>query len=212
MFALIKREIYDNNLYFIASLVSSILLSAAAVFIVYYSVGVAGLPALIVNIFFIPTIGAFVSGAMAMGVSQMYSDRNRKVSSFLSTLAASRDQILIARISVGILAILTFVIPVLITSTIIFNFLIPPIPILKKIFLDIFSISILTSLACYCIGLLTGWTTVRFLPVLAGLPFFFIFVTIIIIKGFGIQTVLLLTLFIVASLVQIRNKFLSTPL
>ena len=212
MFTLIKREIYDNNLYFIASLVSSILLSAAAIFIVFYSVGVMGLTDLLVKIFLIPMIGAFVSGAMAMGVSQMYSDRNRKVSSFLSTLAASRDQILIARISVGILAILTFVIPVLITSTIIFNFLIPPIPILKKIFLDIFSISILTSLACYCIGLLTGWTTVRFLPVLAGLPFFFIFVTIVIIKGFGIQTVLLLILFIAASLVQIRNKFISTPL
>ena len=149
---------------------------------------------------------------MAMGVSQMYSDRNRKVSSFLSILATTRDQILIARIIAGILAILTFVIPILITAAIIFHFFLPTIPIFKNTFTDIFSISILTSLACYCIGLLTGWTTIRLLPVLAGLPLFFIFATIIIIKGFGMQSVLLLILFIAASLIQIRNKFTSTPL
>ena len=212
MLTLIKREIYDNNIYIIASLVSSILLSAAAVFIAYYSVGISGLTTLLIYIFLIPMIGAFVSGAMAMGVSQMYSDRNRKVSSFLSTLAATRDQILIARISVGVLAILIFVIPIIITATLIFHFFIPSVPIFKEIFLNIFFITILTSLACYCIGLMTGWTKVRYIPLLAGLPFLFIFVTIIIIKGFGIQSGLLLILFIAASFVQIRNRFMSTPL
>jgi hypothetical protein len=213
MFTLIKREIYDHVVYFAGAIVLSLIMSGVAVFLVYYVSDIGETIHNLIGFFIIPAIIVLLLGSLAMGVSQMYQDRNKKVSSFLSTHAASRDQIIMARISSGILIILLFFVPHIITTSIIYKFLMPYIVTFEGVyFFDVYTVTLLTALSCYCIGLQTGWKTGRLLPALAALPYAFIFTTIIIIKGFGIQTSLLLILFVSASLVRIRQNFISTSL
>lgn len=212
MFTLIKREIYDNIAYFYGSIMFLLMMGGTAIFITYYTSDIEAESLALLSVFLIPLIIVFMFGAMAMGVSQMYMDRSRKVTSFLSTLAVTRGKILIARISAGILAILIFFFPLKIIADILYSFLIPPIPIYKSVFSDIYLVTVLITIANYCIGLQTGWTTGRLLPMFGGLLLAGTFVTIIIIKGFELQLLILLILFIAASLLRIRDKFLTTSL
>lgn len=147
-----------------------------------------------------------------MGISQMYADKNKRISAFLLTLPVTRGRILAARIITGILAIVTLFVPLIITTIILYGLLVPPVPVIKGMIFDIFATIILTAIACYCIGLQTGWMTGRILPPLAGLILTFIFASIILIKGFWPQVWLLLIIFIIASVVRIRQKFMKTPL
>jgi len=160
----------------------------------------------------IPIIIVFVFGATGMGVSQMYFDRNKKISAFLSTLPVTRSKILTARICAGILAISLFFLPLIITTWILHPLLALPVPILDNVFFDIYSVGLLMVVACYCIGLQTGWTTSRILPSLGGFLLTCILVTIIIAKGLNIQISLLLIIFIIASIIRVRQTFTSTSL
>jgi hypothetical protein len=212
MLTLIIREIYDNIAYFFGAIILSLLIAAIVIFIAYYTSDTGEAVVALISVFSIPLIIIFMLGTMAMGVSQMYMDRSRKVTSFLSTLAVTRDKILIARISAGILAILIFFIPLIIVTVILCQLFMPPIPIYEGVFFDVTFIAVLFALASYCIGLQTGWTTGRLFPMLGGLLLACTFITIIIIKGFELQLSILLILFIAASLVRIRDKFITTSL
>ncbi|MBN1972804.1 MAG: hypothetical protein JW787_04150 [Sedimentisphaerales bacterium] len=208
MLTLIKREIYDHIAYFIGALVFSLMTLAILVFAAY-SIDSQEANAICI-IVAIPIITVFVFGAAGMGVSQMYFDRNKKISAFLSTLPVTRNKILIARISAGILAISIFFLPLIITTWILHPLLALPVPILDNVFYDIYIVGLLMVVACYCIGLQTGWTTSRILPSLGGFLLTCILVTIIIVKGLSIQISLLLIIFIIASIIRVRQKFMST--
>jgi ABC-type transport system involved in multi-copper enzyme maturation permease subunit len=208
MLTLIKREIQDHIVYFLGAVILTAILICLTVFatdnIVYQydhedSVTYIGLS--------LPVIVMLMIGFSGMGISQMYTDRARKISAFLSTLPVSRSQILLARIVTGILAILIVVLPFIITSMVMTYLFAPPIPVFSDMIFDIFAVIFLLGFACYCLGLMTGWTAGKIAPMLGCLGLTFILSSLIIVKGFGI-----LILIIVACLIRTWQKFITTSL
>lgn len=206
MFTLIKREIRDSLIYFIGAFVFSVIVVCISIPPLYSSrthhpplLDALGVVAVIV--------GAFAF--FAMGTTQMYLDKNRKISAFLSTLSITRNQILLARVITSVLAILIFFVPLIITAAISIRFLHPY---AYPYLFDISTAILLLVFACYCIGLLIGWTDGKIVPVLGGLILVFIFTSLVFVKGFGSDFAALLILFIIACLVRVRQKFISTSL
>jgi hypothetical protein len=212
MFTLIKREIEDHIAYFIgAAILSGILIILS---ILAISAQEASEPAVFVG-FYIPVIIVLMIGLPGMGVSQMYTDRNRRVSAFLCGLPVTRGQILAAKIATGILAILTFFVPLTITAVILMRLFAPPVliySVYSGFISDIFMAVFLMSFACYCLGLQTGWTSSRITPTLGGVALTFVLIPLILVKGFGLHIVVFLVLFIIASLVRTWHRFTSTSL
>jgi hypothetical protein len=213
MLTLIKREIQDHIVYFLGAVILTAILICLTVFAAYNivyqydhedSVTYIGLS--------LPVIVMLMIGFSGMGISQMYTDRARKISAFLSILPVSRNQILFARIVTGILAIITVVLPLLITSMALRYLFAPPIPVLSSIIYDIFIVVFLVGFACYCLGLMTGWTTGKIVPAMTCLVLTFIFTSLIITKGFGLCIKGILILFILACLTRTWQKFISTSL
>ena len=209
MFSLIKREIEDHIAYFIGAIILSGILIALLTSAIYYDE--PGERPVFVGLS-IPAIVVLIIGFASMGVSQMYTDRNRKVSTFLSGQPVTRGQILIARIITGILAILIVLLPLTITGTILWRIFAPPIPIFPGLIFDLSVTVFLMGFACYCLGLQTGWTSSRITPTLGGLVLTCIFVPLVIVKGFGPHIKVILVLFIVASLIRTWQKFRSTAI
>jgi hypothetical protein len=209
MLILIKREMYDHSVYFSGAFILSAIIIMIFIPITYNT---SGIPLSYPIGILLTTIVILVIGFTGMGISQMYTDKNRGLSAFLSTLPVTRDQIITARIIAGILAILTLIVPLTITTIILYKLLAPPIPIYAGLLLDIFTLILLTALACYCIGLQIGMAMGILLAPFGGLLLSSVLVLIIIIKGFSLQASFILIIFIIASLIRIRQKFLSTSL
>jgi len=209
MFTLIKREIEDHIAYFIGAIILSGILIALLTSAIYYDE--PGERPVFVGLS-IPAIVVLITGFASMGVSQMYTDRTRKVSTFLSGLPVTRGHILVARIITGILAILIVLLPLTITGTILWRLFAPPIPIFPGLIFDLSVTVFLMGFACYCIGLQTGWTSSRITPTLGGLVLTCILVPLIVVKGFGLQIKIILIVFIVASLIRTWQKFRSTAI
>ncbi len=216
MFTLIKREIEDHIAYFIgAGIISAILIVLS---ILAISAQEASEPVVFIGLW-IPLIIVLIIGLPGMGASQMYIDRTRRISAFLSGLTVTRGQILAARIITGILAILTFLVPLTITAMVLLRIFMPAGEIYSLyssvssgFIFDIFITAFLMSFACYCLGLQTGWTSSRITPTLGGVALAFVLVPLIIVKGFGLHIVVILLLFIIASLVRTWHRFTSTSL
>jgi len=209
MLTLIRREIRDHIIYFIAAVIFSAiqvgLLTAAAYSFTRLESGVYfGLTT--------PVIMVLVLGFAGMGVSQMYTDKNRKISAFLSALPVTRDRIFTAKVITGVLAILTALAPVAIAAVVWAGREGGSKLAFGGLMADIFTTAFLMALACYCIGLLTGWTTSKLTPSLGGLGLTGLLVSVIIIKGFGLHINLLLVLIIAASLTRAWRKYMSTSL
>lgn len=209
MSTLIKREIEDNIVYFIGAGVISGILIVQSLLIVFEDGRIN--PGVIV-LLSIPAIIVLIIGLAGMGVSQMYTDRNRRISAFLCGLPVTRGQILAARIITGILAILTLLVPLIITAVVLLSFYAIPVPIYSGYFFDIFIVTFLMSFACYCLGLQTGWTSSKVTPTLGGMALSFVLVPLILVKGFGLHIIVILLLFITASLLRTWHKFTTTPL
>lgn len=211
MFTLIKREIEDHLAFFLGAIVATLILLVLLISAIFGYDPPPDIPVYAIG-FLIPVIVVVVIGLPAMGASQMYTDRTRRVSAFLSGLPVTRSQILVARIITGILAILIMLVPLTITGAVLRHLLLPPIPIYPGLIADIFVTAFLMAFACYCLGLLTGWTSSRITPTLGGLVLTCILVPLILVKGFGLHTTVILVLFIIASLTCTWQKFRSAPL
>ncbi len=217
MFTLIKREIQDHIVYFIGAAVLSAIFIVVAISVInqFESINRQGyknrVPEFTVGIG-VPTLVIVIIGFCGLGAAQMYLDRTRKISAFLSTLAVSRSRILIARIVTGTLVILTLLVPLTITAATLLRLYAPPVLIYPGMVFEIFFTVFLMAFACYCIGLQTGWTSGKITPTLGGIALTCIFVPLIIVKGFGLQIVVILVLFIIASLIRIRHTFMTTSL
>jgi hypothetical protein len=211
MFTLIKREIEDHVAFFLGAAIATAILIVLLVSAVLNYEPPDNIPVYVVG-FLIPVIVVVVIGLPAMGASQMYTDRTRRISAFLSGLPVTRSWILAARIITGILAILTVLLPLTITAGVLRSLLLPPIPLYPGLIADIFVTAFLMAFACYCLGLQTGWTASRITPTLGGLVLTCILVPLILVKGFGPHIKVILILFIIASLVRTWQKFMSTPL
>jgi hypothetical protein len=217
MFTLIKREILDHIAYFIGAAIFSALFIIFLFSIISRHDSVRGRsrdysdPEISLGVG-VPVIAVVVIGICGLGVSQMYLDKNRRISAFLSTLAVSRDRILLSRIITGILVILTLLLPVAVAAVVLLRLYTPDILNFSGMVFEIFLASFLTAFSCYCIGLQTGWTAGKVAPTLGGLLLTFIFLPLILIKGFDLQAVTILLLFIIASLIRIRHTFMTTSL
>jgi len=209
MLTLIRREIRDHIVYFIAAVVFSAiiiaLLTAARYNLDWF--GSAVFEALSV-----PLLVILVLGFSAMGVTQMYLDRNRRISAFLSALPVTRSRILWARIIAGLLAILIVLVPLAITAIVLGRLTGPPIPISSGYIADILTTVFLMTFACYCLGLLTGWTANKIAPTFGALGLNLVLVSLVFVKGFGPDIKFLLVLVIVACLIRTWHKFMSTSL
>lgn len=209
MFTLIKREIRDNIIYFVGAIAFSTILICISIPPLYKP------DTHVVPLLDILGVIAVIIGSLvffAMGATQMYLDKNRRISAYLATLSVSRNQILAARVVTAILAILLWFVPLIITAAI-------SIRILKSYydpyhsFTFEISISIfLLVFACYCLGLITGWTEGKVVPALGGLILVLIFASLIVVKGFGFNFFVILIPFIAACLFCVRQKFISTSL
>jgi hypothetical protein len=119
---------------------------------------------------------------------------------------------LLARIITGILAILTLLVPLAVAAMISLRLFTLPVLMYSRLVSEIFTAAFLMGLACYCIGLLTGWTSSKITPTLGGLVLTLVFVPLILVKGFGSHAIIVLILFISASLVHMWQKFMSKSL
>ena len=210
MLTLIKREIQDHIAYFFGAVILTAILIALSLLGAYHG-SPARDPIVYIGLS-LPVIVILMIGFSGMGVSQMYTDRARKVSAFLSTLPVSKSQILLARIVTGALAILTVIVPLAVTGMVLRYLFAQPIPVLSGMLIDIFAGIFLVGFACYCLGLLTGWTTSKTAIALACLALTCVLVSLILVKGFGPSTKVILILFIVACLTRTWQKFMSTSL
>lgn len=210
MFTLIKREIQDHIAYFLGAILFSAVIIAISISLIYhYDSG--NPPVFRIGLSF-PVIIVVIIGFCAMGATQMYTDRTRKISTLLSTLAVTRSRILLARIITGILAILTLLVPLTITAVVLLRLFTPPIPVYPGLVSEIFIATFLMAFACYCLGLLAGWNSSKIIPTLGGLVLTCILVPLVLVKGFGLHIVVILLLFIIASLMRTWHTFMSTSL
>ena len=218
MFTLIKREIRDHIVYFIVAAVLSAIFIFISIFVIsqYESSRRSNYGGVDTGMFTVgvgmPTVAIVIIGFCGLGTSQMYLDRTRKISAFLSTLAVSRDRILLARIITGILVILTLLLPLTIAAMTLFRLYAPPVLFNPGMVFEIFTAAFLMAFACYCIGLQTGWNSGKVAPTLGGIALTCILVPLIFVKGFDLQIVVILVLFIIASLIRIRHMFMTTSL
>jgi hypothetical protein len=213
LLALIKRDVYDNIMYFIGGLIFAVILILIFVTAFTSSKGAGnsnGGEWIVVIV--IPLAVLMFIGFPAMGVTQMYIDKNRKISAFLLTLPTTRGLIFTAKIMTGILAMVTFFLPLILATMILYRIYAPPIPVYEGMIFDISSVVILTAFACYSIGLQTGWTTSRFFPTFGSIALTVIVITLVIIKGCGLHAWIILGAFILASLVRSWQKFSTTAL
>ncbi len=208
MFTLIKREIQDHIVYFIGAAVFSAILIALLIPAMYKTIDFE----IVFIVLSLPVIVVLIIGCTGMGVTQMYVDRTRRISAFVSTLPVTRGRILAARIIAGILAILMVLLPLTVTAVVFRRLLLPPIPIYSGLIFDISVMAFLTGFACYCLGLQTGWTSSKITPTLGALLLTCVLVSLIPVKGFGLHIKAILVLFIVESLIRIWRKFMSTAL
>jgi len=210
MLALIKREIQDHIVYFIGAIVASALLVVVLVEEVFNydsrnpAVGTTSLGVVL--------SGIVALGICGMGAAQMYMDKTRRISAFISTLAVSRSRILLARIVAGIVVILILLVPLAVTASILVRIFTPPIPLYSDMIFEIFTATFLLALGGYSIGLQTGWNSSAVTPTLGGLGLTCIFVPLVVVKGFGPEIMVILALFIGASLLRTWHKFSSTSL
>jgi len=214
MLALIKREIADAAVFFLITAIFVLILTGMLVYRVAIGWGsdqILGVPSTMYKIFgnFFPFI--FLIAAV-LGALQMYLDRDKKISSYLSTLATTRRQILSAKIITGVLWILLVILPIAATDAVLLKVFpmvaVPDAGFLIRIFVTIF----LCGLACYSFGLLVGWHSGKSLPALGIILVTPILVSLIVIKGFGLQTIIFFLLFISAAIIRTWQKFMSLSL
>ena len=209
MLTLIRREIRDHIVYFIAAVVFSAILIAFLTAAMY---NLDWVGSVVFEALSVPILIILVLGFSAMGVTQMYLDRNRRISAFLSALPVTRSRILTARIVTGLLAILIVLVPLAITAIVLGRLTGPPIPISSGHIADILTTVFLMTFACYCLGLLTGWTANKIAPTFGALGLNLVLVSLVFVKGFGPNIKFLLVLVIVACLIRTWHKFMSTSL
>jgi len=225
MLALLKREMEEIYIFSILPIVFIIILigvvSLGLVWwnevqrIDYRSVtvdGVINLPRCLQKgwlwIFFVfPIIGT------ALGVFQMRNDLAKKISVFLSTHATTRDQILTARVLLGLGFLLLLVLSVLILYLIWFYYSgLQVVPGVVGFFVRMFAGVWLLSFACYALGLVTALHSSRL--VVYTIPVFMaaVLILLVFIKGFGIEGFLLLAAVAAASLLRLWQKYTTMPL
>ncbi len=219
MLTLIKREIDDHLIFFVISLASSVIL---IVTLLYFSenfsetlsIETTSVSGILLGT---PFVILVITSLYLMGASQMYTDKNKKISAFLSTRPVSRNQIFLARLISGLIAILILLVPAVVAGQLLLNTYASTLayPIYPYYTIEIFSSLFLMAVAIYCIGLQSGFYTGKLYHgsgIVSGVALSYILLPLIAIKGYGPQISVILLLFIVASLAYTWKKFIKAPL
>ena len=75
-----------------------------------------------------------------------------------------------------------------------------------------YAVVFLTAIACYCLGLHIGWQTRKVSLIFGSLILPALVIALVAIKGFAVDTIAVLLLFVLALVVSVTLKFRSTPL
>ncbi len=206
MLTLIRREMRDNLIYVLAPCVLGVLTVGILVSVFLSGIKDAAIPfaGLVLLVMFL--------GFGALGSAQMYGDRATRISTLLSTLAVTRDQILAARVLTGILAILAALVPILVASVILLQMFLPPFEFYRRVVVEVSITTILTGLTCYCVGLLVGGTTNRAWLLVGNLSLLALCVSLLLVKGFGPEVMLILVVLSGALLVRTWYRFTTASL
>lgn len=143
----------------------------------------------------------------AMGVSQMYLDRTKRISTFLVSHAVGRRHVFAARVIAGIFILLLYYLPVMaalfyavdkdIRYTVAFSDLV---------------FSFLTALGCYGLGLAMGCVSGKIVPSLGTLALVVILLTLVVIKGLSWDYLIVMGLFIAAAVGRAWQTFRQAAL
>ena len=195
MFALIKREIEDNIIFYLMFAILSLGASALMLGAVFY--GDFEDPGNRAFLFIPCLLFTFIGllGVSALGSSQMYVDRTRKVSAFLSGLAVTRGRLFAAKITAGVIGILLMVAPIAIAAMMAVDKLAIPIPVTWEVFREVTLVVFLVYLSGYSMGLVIGWATTKFNPGLLAIALTILFLPFVVVKGFGPEAAGWLVLF-----------------
>jgi len=206
MFALIKREIEDNIISYLMFAILSLGASALMLGTVFYGdFEDTGDMVLIIPGLLFTAIGLL--GVSALGSSQMYVDRTRKVSAFLSGLAVTRGRLFAAKITAGVIGILLMIGPIVIAAMIAVEKLAVPIPVTWEVFREVTLVVFLVYLSGYSMGLVIGWAITKFNPGLLAIALTILFLPFVIVKGFGPEAAVWLVLFNGAVLMVSWRRF-----
>ena len=209
---LIKRQIVDNAIYFLAAIFVSVILIIAIISIAF-SEDITYL-SLYTVILIITAPILFGIGSYILGLIQIYSDKTSGITAALSVLPIKRGQILIARLVTGTLIILTLLGPLAITGAILWELLGPPDWLFHNWLADTFIGISLMALACYCLGLCAARRAETFASALRALSLVPILMLLIVIKGFGWPLLAVLLPLLAVSLLRCiksdSNRFMTT--
>jgi ABC-type transport system involved in multi-copper enzyme maturation permease subunit len=209
MFTLIMREIEDNRVFFIAEIILAVFFGVLFVYGQFYDESYENVAIPLGIMISVPLALVFC----AMGATQMYSDKTKKISALLATLAVTRGYIFVARVIAGFLLVLIGFVPVVVTVLgIVLKFGKPYPPIHEELYFEILIPLFLLGFACYCIGLQAGWTSNKVTPTLGALGLGVILIPIILIKGFGWEVCAILVFLIAACLIRAWYKFSTAAL
>jgi len=214
MLTLIEREFKDNLIFFLIALIASMVCTSTVVWSVTMTHADAlpvGIPLIMYQALAVLLPGLALLAA-AFGATQMYGDRSKRISTFLSTLATTRGQILAAKMITGVLWILLVLLPLLAADVILLQVYPRVAPLDVSFLAKMFAVTFLCSLACYALGLQMGWNTNRFFPILGSVALSFTLIYLVVVKGFSIQALGLLFVFAVAALTRTWQRFMSIPI
>ncbi len=206
MLTLICREVRDHAIYLAGMLFVTAVMILLLILTAYQGLQVAILLPVAV------LISGLMLGLCGLGGAQMYTDRAHRISPLLATLAVTRSRILAARILVGVLALLLALVPVLVATTILLRAFLPPPEFYGRMLVEVSLTVLLTGLACYCLGLLVGWSTNAVWRLAGGVLVPALLISFVWIKGAGPDVMVLLLLLIAATLLRIWHSFTSASL
>ena len=211
MWALIKREVEDMAVYVILYLFASISISGLLIYGHYEkSTRLISFAMTILTI----SLFAVCFVSTAFGVTQMAFDRAKKISTFLVSYAVTREHILSARIIAGALIQLLFYMPLL-ALILLLNSMDSQSSLSNVygyMFLRLFSISILSSLCCYVLGLVIGHLVLKDIFLFGTIIMTALLMTFFIVKGFSGDLFIILILFILMALSVAWQNFRKTTL
>jgi len=204
--SLIGREIRDHIVFVLAPFVVGVSMMALAIHQSLKESGLSFIAPLI------PMMCLCVFTFCILGATQMYGDRVNKVSALLGTLAVTRNRILVARVLVGLLTVLATIVPLVVVVLVLMRLFLPGAEFWYRMIAEISVTLALAGFACYCVGLLVGWTTSRVWLIAGNMLLVSVLLSLLYIKGFGPDVMAVLLLCIVAMLLRTWQTFTSASL
>jgi len=206
MLTLIRRELYDHISYLILALLVSFIIIGMMILLVLWDMPEASFA--LATFVAVGLLGVFC----IFGAAQMYGDRANRVSSLLATLAVTRSRILAARVIAGAIVVLLSFLPVAIVALALLHALVPPLSFYWRMILEVGATAVLLGFACYCAGLSIGWTSNKVLLVVTLLLLYVLIVPLFLVKGFGIEAIVILLLLVAAMLLRTWKSYTTASL